>query len=154
MPKSIKESDYDAEQIQMQRQRKVAVQQLQKHRGEEQLWEAVIVFQNYSFYTFSGLPFSYVLKVGKDGNYNKELLVNRRKESKSLAWSSVVLAFKNALKLSGKIIERPKELGDIRGISYIYPMFCLFGLIEVPDGVAEKLGLKPDVITLVPHTET
>jgi hypothetical protein len=97
---------------------------------EALLWEAVKLFQNYPFKTVSGLPFSYELKIGRDGDYNRELLVTRRKESKSLAWSSVLLAYHHALEMRGKVIERPKALGDIRGISYIYPMFEKFGIIE------------------------
>ena len=30
------------------------------------------------------------------------------------------------------LVERPKALGDIRGVSYIYGIFRRFGLIEVP----------------------
>lgn len=61
--------------------------------SEENLWQAVIAFQNYPFKTATGLPFRYKLKVGKNGEYNRELLIDRREKSKSLAWSSVVLAF-------------------------------------------------------------
>ena len=42
--------------------------------------------------------FRYKLKVGKNGEYNRELLIDRREKSKSLAWSSVVLAFENSKK--------------------------------------------------------
>jgi hypothetical protein len=40
------------------------------------------------------------------------------------------LAYNNAIEKRGEVIERPKALGDIRGISYIYPMFEKFGIIE------------------------
>lgn len=51
-------------------------------------------------------------------------------DAKSLTWSSVLLAFE---KTEGKpLVERPKALGDIRGVAYIYGMFYRFGLIEVP----------------------
>ena len=53
-------------------------------------------FQDYPFKTATGLPFRYKLKVGKNGEYNRELLIDRREKSKSLAWSSVVLAFENS----------------------------------------------------------
>ena len=35
--------------------------------------------------------------------------------------------------------ERPKALGDIRGVTYIYGMFYRFGLIDVPDEAKEKM---------------
>ena len=110
------------------------------HRTEDALWQAVVAFQGEAFYTISGLPFSYTLKRGRSGDYNRELLVSRRRESKTLAWSSVVLAFQNALRMErGTVIGRPKELGDIRGISYIYPLLYRWGVIQVPEMAAEKM---------------
>ena len=40
------------------------------------------------------------------------------------------------------IVDRPKLLGDLRGMSYIYPIFFRFGLIEVPEKVKEILRGK------------
>ena len=42
--------------------------------------------------------------------------------------------------IKGEVVERPKALGDIRGVTYIYGMFYRFGLIDVPDEVKEKMG--------------
>lgn len=39
-----------------------------------------------------------------------------------------------------KVVDRPKALGDIRGMTYIYGMFYRFGLIDVPDEVKAKMG--------------
>ena len=44
------------------------------------------------------------------------------------------------IKKVGEVVERPKALGDIRGVTYIYGMFYRFGLIDVPDEVKEKMG--------------
>ena len=41
---------------------------------------------------------------------------------------------------AGEVVERPKALGDIRGVTYIYGMFYRFGLIDVPDEVKKKIG--------------
>jgi hypothetical protein len=79
------------------------------------------------------------VKRKRNGEYSRELLVDRRQESKTLTWSSFALAFENAGKMRGNVIARPKALGDIRGISYIYPILYRFGLIEVPEAVAGKL---------------
>ena len=91
------------------------------------------------FKTATGLPFQYKLKVGKNGEYNRELLINRREKSKSLAWSSVVLAFENSKRISEEV-KKPKALGDIRGVSYIYPILWRFGLIRVPEAIEKKMG--------------
>ena len=64
--------------------------------------------------------------------------IDRRENSKSLALSSVLLALRNIKKV-GAVVDRPKALGDIRGVSYIYGMFYRFGLIDVPDEVKEKI---------------
>lgn len=102
---------------------------LQKMPTEELLWDVVVACQHEPFVTYSGLPFTYELRRGKNGEYTKELWIDRREKSKSLAWSSVRLAFEKVK--NGKItVNRPKALGDIRGISYIYALFLRFGLIE------------------------
>lgn len=106
--------------------------------SEDNLWQVVIAFQDYPFRTATGLPFQYKLKVGKRGGWNKELVIDRRENSKTLAWSSIRLAFQNACDIKGEV-KRPKALGDIRGISYIYPMLWKFGVIEVPEKIREKM---------------
>lgn len=104
----------------------------------ENLWQVVLAYQNVIFKTYSGLTFSYELRKGRNGNYTKELWINRRENSKSLTWSSVLLALKNIPEI-GAVVERPKALGDIRGVTYIYAMFYRFGLIDVPEAVKEKM---------------
>ena len=104
---------------------------------EENFWGVVLAYAGVKFKTYSGLPFSYQIKKGRNGEYTKELWIDRREKSKSLAWSSVLLALKN---IKEEVVERPKALGDIRGVTYIYGMFYRFGLIDVPDEVKEKMG--------------
>ena len=128
--------------IEENRERKEAVERLQKEVNTDLLWNAIIAFQNYPFHTYSGLPFSYTIKVGRNGELNKELLINRRDKSKSLTWSSVVIALDKALNQKGNIISRPKEIGDIRGISYIYPIFYRLGLIDVPEHIAAIMSYE------------
>ena len=53
-------------------------------------------------------------------------------------WSSVLLALNN-IKEVGAVVDRPKALGDIRGVAYIYGMFYRFGLIDMPDKVNGKM---------------
>lgn len=96
---------------------------------EENFWGVVVSYAGVRFKTYSGLPFTYEVRKGRNGEYTKELWIDRRKKSKSLPWSSVLLAWKN---MKGEVIDRPKALGDIWGVTYIHGMFCRFGLINVP----------------------
>ena len=58
-------------------------------------------------------------------------------------WHGVLCAlhFHNIREM-GAVVDRPKSLGDIRGVTYIYGMFYRFGLIDVPDEVKEKMKKK------------
>lgn len=104
---------------------------------EENFWRVVVSYAGVGFKTYSGLPFAYEVRKGRNSEYTKELRIDRREKSKSLAWSSVLLALSN---IKGEVVDRPKALGDIRGVTYIYGMFYRFGLIDVPDEVKEKMG--------------
>ena len=129
------EISLNAERCRTYKIRQEQVRLLKETPLEENLWQAVIAFQEYPFKTATGLPFRYKLKVGK----NRELLIDRREKSKSLAWSSVVLAFENSKRVSEEV-KKPKALGDIRGVSYIYPILWRFGLIRVPEAIEQKMG--------------
>lgn len=106
---------------------------------EENFWCVVLAYAGVKFKTYSGLPFTYEVRKGRNGEYTKELWIDRREKSKSLACSSVLLALNNIKKV-GEVVNRPKALGDIRGVTYIYGMFYRFGLIDMPDEVKQKMG--------------
>jgi hypothetical protein len=127
----------NAEWCDLYRKRKAAVQKLQEHSDETSLWEAILLFRNYEFRTATGLKFKYEIKKGRNGAYTKELWIDRT-EGKSLVWSSVLLAFERIE--DGRVYERPKDLSDSRGISYLFPIFYRFGLIGVGEKVKEKMG--------------
>ena len=91
-----------------------AVRKLRTEPTEEHLWEVVLLYAGVRFKTYSGLPFTYEIRKGRNGQYTKELWIDRRENSKSLAWSSVLLALGHIKKV-GEVVERPKALGDIRG---------------------------------------
>ena len=120
-----------------------AIRKLRSEPTEEHLWETVLLYSGVRFTTYSGLPFTCEIRKGRNGQYTKELWIDRRENSKSLAWSSVLLALRNMKKV-GEVVDRPKALGDIRGVTYIYGMFYRFGLIDVPDEVKEKMGHPRD----------
>ncbi len=136
------ELSLNAERIKVFRDRQQAVKVLSVEMSEDHLWDAVIAFQKYPFHTATRLPFTYELKKGRNRAYNKELIINRRRESKTVVWSSVMLAFQKAIERQGEVVERSKALGDIRGISYIYPMLYRFGIIDVPEHVSKKMILN------------
>ena len=110
---------------------------------EENFWGVLLAYAGVKFKTYSGLPFTYEIRKGRSGEYTKELWIDRREKSKSLAWSSVLLALNNIRKV-GEVVNRPKALGDIRGVTYIYGMFYRFGLIDMPDEVKEKMSHPKD----------
>lgn len=56
----------------------------------------------------------------------------------SIGWcEGIRKAYKKIEK--GRVYNRPKELCDSRGISYLFPIFYRFGLIDVPDKVETKM---------------
>ena len=114
-----------------------AVRKLRTEPTEEHLWEVVLLYAGVRFKTYSGLPFTYEIRKGRNGQYTKELWIDRRENSKSLVWSSVLLALNN-IKEVGAVVDRPKALGDIRGVTYIYGMFYRFGLIDIPETAKER----------------
>ena len=115
-----------------------AVRKLRTEPTEEHLWEVVLLYAGVRFKTYSGLPFTYEIRKGRNGQYTKELWIDRRENSKSLVWSSVLLALNNTKEV-GAVVDRPKALGDIRGVTYIYGMFYRFGLIDASDEAKEKM---------------
>ena len=116
-----------------------AMKRWRSNPTEENFWGMVVAYAGVKFKTYSGLLFSYEVRKGRNAEYTKELWIDRREKSKSLAWSSVLLALKNIKKV-GEVVDRPKALGDIRGVTYIYGMFYRFGLVDVPDDAKEKIG--------------
>lgn len=137
VPYKASELSANADRCELYRKRKAAVEQIV---GADTLWDALFLFQGYIFYTITGLQFSYEIRKGCSGEYTKELWIDRRKESKSLTMSTILKAYENSM--NAGIVDRPKALGDLRGVSYIYPIFFRFGLIEAPERVKEVLRGK------------
>ena len=71
---------------------------------EENFWSVVVAYVGVKFKTYSGLPFTYEIKKGRNGEYTKELWIDRREKRKSLdrqgtvccAWEKT--AFEEGLK--------------------------------------------------------
>ena len=137
IPYKESEVSANADRCEMYRKRKAVVEQIV---DPNTLWDALLLFQGYTFYTMTGLQFSYEIRKGRNGEYTKELWIDRRGESKSLTMSTILKAYEHSI--GAGIVERPKALGDLRGVSYIYPIFFRFGLIEVPEKVEKVLRGK------------
>lgn len=135
----MSEISQNAERVRNYKIRKSTVDTLMAAPTEGHLWDCIVAFQNYPFHTVSGLPFSYILKPSRNGDYTKELFIDRRENSKSLAWSSIKIAFNKALEQQGAVLTRPKELADVRGVSYTFSLLWRFGMITVPEDVERKL---------------
>ena len=122
---NVDELSLYAERCRVYRKRKQVVEQLQICKGaslecvEKYLWSTIEKFSGYSFKTVKGLRFQYAV----NGN---EIQINRKK--KCITRSSVKIALKVALEKNGNI-SGPKKLG-VFGVSYLYPMFLRFGLID------------------------
>ena len=142
----LPESDEDMTERQLSEEQKKAAEALRQELSEEHLWECVIAYQAYPFWTVSGLPYKYQLKHGRNGRLNRELMIDRREGSKSLTWSSFRTALYTVMETEEEqpFIKRPKALGDVRGISYIYPMFYTFGIIKVPEKFEEEMSGEKD----------
>ena len=115
----------------------------QGENAEELLWDALVAWQERPFKTASGLPFTYTIRCGKRGQLTKELWIDRREGSKSLSFGSIRAAFANACR--ERYVSRPKGMGDIRGVSYMYPIFWQLGVIEVPSKYAEQMAMEETV---------
>ena len=47
---------------------------------EENFWGVVLAYAGVKFKTYSGLPFSYEIRKGRNGEYTKELWIDRREK--------------------------------------------------------------------------
>lgn len=122
LPYDITASDTNAAaRKRLQRERETAVGAIVDF---DTLWEAILQFEGYPFYTAKGLLFRYQVKGG-------ELFVNRK--TKSITESSVKICYEKAIGMKG-IVPGPKKLG-VFGASYLYPMFVRFGVIAKMDAL-------------------
>ena len=68
-----------------QRQGYQAVEKLRETLDEKYLWEVILLYAGESFKTYTGLPFTYEVRKGRNGDYTRELWIDRRENSKSLS---------------------------------------------------------------------
>jgi CRISPR/Cas system endoribonuclease Cas6 (RAMP superfamily) len=122
------ELSLDAEKCRKYRVRKLAVEKLKKMVDAdpedigEQLWNTIVLFENYTFHTVQGSKFRYTVQ-------GQEILLNRQQES--ITKSSVNRAYEEVMELraAGQPISEEKQL-KILGASYVFPVFRRLRLIE------------------------
>ena len=81
---------------------------------EENFWSVVVAYVGVKFKTYSGLPFTYEIKKGRNGEYTKELWIDRREKRKSLdrqgtvccAWEKTAFeeGLKGGMRLMGEVL--------------------------------------------------
>lgn len=117
LPYNITASQTDAaERKRLQRERESAIGRIIDF---DSLWQAIILFEGYPFYTAKGLLFRYKVR-------GRELVVNRKE--KSITESSVRICYEKAVEMNG-IVKEPKKLGVI-GALYLYPVLMRLGVIH------------------------
>jgi hypothetical protein len=125
------ELSLDAEKCRKYRERKLAVEKLKKMMDAdaedvgEQLWNTMVLFENYTFHTVQGLKFRYTVQ-------GQQIFVNR--EQKSITKSSVDRAYEKVMELrvAGQPICGPKQLG-VFGASYIFVIFLRFRIVDISE---------------------
>ena len=102
IPYKESEVSANADRCELYRLRKAAIAKI---CDGDTLWDALLLFQGYTFYTMTGLQFSYEIRKGRSGEYTKELWIDRRGESKSLTMSTILKAYENSI--GAGIVDRP-----------------------------------------------
>lgn len=133
VPYKDSEVSANADRCDLYRKRKTAVAAI---RDFDSLWQAIILFSGYSFKTATGVKFIYTVKGGELFISQKENSVTKESIEKAY-WN--VMDRRDEREGERPMYNRPKDLGDLFGVSYIYPLFYRFGLIDVPDKVKEEM---------------
>ena len=106
-------STADKEKISVGAERQRRYRAMKRWRGdptEENFWSVVVAYVGVKFKTYSGLPFTYEIKKGRNGEYTKELWIDRREKSKSLDRQGTVCctwektAFEEGLKVGIRLM--------------------------------------------------
>ncbi len=104
------------------------------------LWEAVTLFQGYTFTTSGrrrgdkitpGIDFTYRIKISsRTGKPTDELIISRKETGKTITRSTVERGFENAraIQRAEGFVKGPKRL-NVFGASYLYAIFLEWGII-------------------------
>ena len=121
---NAKELSLNAERLRKYRTRQEAVKDIERRISDgagdisDKVWNALQLFQNYTFYTASNQKYRYFI-------YNGELIV-LRKETR-ISREDIDLALENVIK-EGSMITEPDQLG-VPAATYVFPIFKRMGII-------------------------
>lgn len=72
-----------------------AVKKLRSSPTEENLWDVILIYTGVRFKTYSGLQFTYEVRKGRNGEYTKELWIDRRENVR--VWRGVRCCWHSAI---------------------------------------------------------
>ena len=141
---NLDQTTVNADRHKLFRRRVKAVEELKKHLGlpneTEELWAAIITFEDYPFKTSGrgrrqGVKFTYkVSRSGGNGGrhyegvsvdgYGNEIWIEGKE--KSISRSTVELGYRKAKEMG--VVKGPKALGLPGSGSYLYPILLRFGV--------------------------
>lgn len=130
---NLPETSVGADRQKLYRKRKKAIKELETHKrlpnAEDYLWNAIVLFEGYSFKTMKGLKFFYTVNRNRDGEQTGEIIFDRKE--KGVTRATISLAYEKALEIEAAegYVSGPKKLG-VFGASYLYPIFLRFGMIN------------------------
>ena len=93
-----------------QRQGYQAVEKLRETLDEEYLWEVILLYAGESFKTYTGLPFTYEVRKGRNGDYTRELWIDRR----AVSYTHLDVYKRQTLDTSGKYMKIYRQSGNTK----------------------------------------
>ena len=129
VPYKDSEISANAERCELYRRRKRAVEILNVG-GEDELWNTLVEFEGYVFQKPTGENFKYEIRREKDGQRSIILRIAGKdmEESEYLPWDTVLNVFRSIGR--NKECSESSEQSDSCGVSYIFAIFCRFGVLN------------------------
>lgn len=124
IPYKESEISANAERCDLYRRRKEAVEKI---KGEDSLYECIILFSGYKFQTDSGVDFVYRMKKNDDEKYSDELIIEKTKHRIKLA--DLLTIYEKVLKKEK--VTSPDDFGEVSDADYIYAIFRRLKLVPV-----------------------
>lgn len=130
VPYKDEEVSANADRCDLYRTRRRAVEALETG-GEEELWNAIAAFENYTFFTADGVKFKYCVSRDTNGNKKRELIINDgTKKSKHITWKAVMHVYGRVENMMYNVLV---EDGLDCNIKYLLSIFARLGVLSAPN---------------------